>query len=1183
MPSTDLSEDDERWAKFLASEKCPPILGLAPLSEEESEFVSSWIRTYLPLVSRRFGQSPLVTLMDLLRYKPAITTVWLARKAGEAYDAGTFWELFEGKIGTTIPPNERPAFAERFRDACRLVMSSYVAPTNLGAFKHVETFLFQAGLPLCHCQNFADRLRDVERRYGLPDPEADDAGEELRDTLLLSASFRVASPMLKRAVQGPAGPFICQAALQVLRDAPGTEINPRLRQALEHAFANVRPSQLRRSARPPYLRLSEDLGSLEIVGPKQENALISSSGMTWVVNGMRYPTPHWDEFIYSAGGGSRTTIELKGLRGGQTLSRTFRFGLKDSAQPFLIFDYTTRRLQKHEAAQAVHLKCGSYWILHMVGDHLVPTNSRYEWPNGEYAVSLLELRPESEARVDGTCHCRFRPDQSAFCDIPAKSVTTDDGIQIHYGWHNAIEVWLPDQSTECQGPRWLLQLFAGDAQEWELNLGEGSHVADMTICRIDVSPFLRRLVPALHRLELRVSRAGRRADFVRRLWYWAGLESYDEGFAFRLDDAPRNLLQDKCLGFDISRQAIRHLRTNSPRHILVFDVEGPKTFQWTQTGIYLESFEKRAGQIPRFQSHRLGETFSAAITSLKYLRIWQVPAAEFQILVNQQLVQYIPAASGRKWLDLSLAHLSTLFPNGGDIVLSSSRQDALIAKFTRPLRPIDIDLGSDLQHHWLGLRFADEVPWVRPRVSEIVSGQVVETEGQVFDTSGRCIFNAISLPEIECIDADSNEKRRVTLSVPDTGWPGGLWLVELEVRRSETADWQDVRTASGARVALLCANGPDGSGDTRNQIIWAAYHTGRAGSPAPLQVIVATNPTLADAYELLADVARLVEPGFAPQVRHEFAWLENLFHELGRFTGKTIALAERENTATLLNLACVETDQADGAPTRRSLFVTVPELLALPADHYVGLSSDHPIGRALGWCCRLHTYNLVFDAFRESIQTAYETASSTPMPELIRVLQEFRNYAQLLSGPQAATEDFRHFDYEHYFRCTIGLISGPQPQHEWDDRSALSRIQVEWAFAKLVERRKACMEDHSLGAVNALLDAAPAFRNWLKAALDSHSKLMPAATWSQPWLSVSFESDDLLENCCRFASIFALSARAAAAGWLRFEDTIAWLTRRGTYRHADEAAISMLVGMAPELFGYYLMFWELMTRTYPHD
>jgi hypothetical protein len=188
--------------------------------------------------------------------------VWLARKASEAYEFGTFWENFEDRVAIKIPSHERADFAELFRQFCPRLMAGYVTPPEPGAFKHVEAFLFQAGLPLCHCYHFARLVQQVERRFGLPDPNAADAGEELRDHVL-ACSTSLGVPLLKRALCGPAGPLICGAALRVILQGNYQGISPQLGKALAEAFAGQGGAQLRRAARPPYLRLSESLSSLE--------------------------------------------------------------------------------------------------------------------------------------------------------------------------------------------------------------------------------------------------------------------------------------------------------------------------------------------------------------------------------------------------------------------------------------------------------------------------------------------------------------------------------------------------------------------------------------------------------------------------------------------------------------------------------------------------------------------------------------------------------------------------------------------------------------------------------------------------------------------------------------------------------------------------------------------------------
>ena len=74
------------WTNFLRSGRCPPILGLVPLSESEYTQTGALIAAKL----RDRNLPAYQALIELLSRYPAIVGIWIARKAGEAYDAGGF-------------------------------------------------------------------------------------------------------------------------------------------------------------------------------------------------------------------------------------------------------------------------------------------------------------------------------------------------------------------------------------------------------------------------------------------------------------------------------------------------------------------------------------------------------------------------------------------------------------------------------------------------------------------------------------------------------------------------------------------------------------------------------------------------------------------------------------------------------------------------------------------------------------------------------------------------------------------------------------------------------------------------------------------------------------------------------------------------------------------------------------
>lgn len=115
----------------------------------------------------------------------------------------------------------------------------------------------------------------------------------------------------------------------------------------------------------------------------------------------------------------------------------------------------------------------------------------------------------------------------------------------------------------------------------------------------------------------------------------------------------------------------------------------------------------------------------------------------------------------------------------------------------------------------------------------------------------------------------------------------------------------------------------------------------------------------------------------------------------------------------------------------------------------------------------------------------------------------------------------------------------------------------------------------------ALLGCALKFRAWLYERLATNA-LMATAAWKAPWPRFAAPDVDFLERTPRFASLFALAARAAAAGLLEFDETLTWLEHQVAQRWMAEEGIAVLVSLAPELFGHQLLFWELIIRTSPH-
>ncbi len=126
---SELRDLDVGWAERLKQEDCPPLLGLAPLPTHDVQEVADYLSG---LFSERPASYRFELLVDLVGRFPAIMALWLARKAGEAYEYGAFWKQFSEAIAFDIPVNKREVLTLAFQIACRRVLPEHIGPPGTG-------------------------------------------------------------------------------------------------------------------------------------------------------------------------------------------------------------------------------------------------------------------------------------------------------------------------------------------------------------------------------------------------------------------------------------------------------------------------------------------------------------------------------------------------------------------------------------------------------------------------------------------------------------------------------------------------------------------------------------------------------------------------------------------------------------------------------------------------------------------------------------------------------------------------------------------------------------------------------------------------------------------------------------------------------------------------------------------
>jgi hypothetical protein len=1177
-----LSDYNSAWKAFLESEKCPPVLGLAPLSSEEADEVRSLVHAQLPVhQNQRFSR-----LLALLKLHPAVMTVWLARVAGEAYDDGNFWENFTRLVGVEINPPSRPEFVLTFRQCCFLTGIPTLDPPQLGAFIYMERMLFQAGLPLCHVAHFANSMRWVERQYSLPDPDSPDAGPDLRGMMVRSPNL-VNLPILRKALSGPAGPLICEVALRVALDAEPLEINPAIAEAIKDAFEDVGQGMAERP-RAPFLRLAADFTSLEVVCPKQPASLVGPTGLLWVVGGTPQRVGANDETTFPVASEGHFSVELRGLTGGHNLRREFDLRWSELKQPFLVFDSATRCWHRVEEGEVIALRSGQYWVLHSVESQFDAATRRWDWPDGNSSLSEIVLRPGQQLKLTANDRAFvFKAAQLPFFAPQGETVCTDELERIYYGWGALPEVWCPIEDDTVAAADWKLHIHSGN-QERVVPLSNGERNGSMLRYQSNGSEFLKALTPGLHLIQLSVSRGNRRPQCKEIFKLWVGLREYCEGVGFDCDALPLNIRWRDCLGFAWDRKSLKHTNDNRRQHVLAFEIgEEILSFRFSRSGTFLESFEKRAGHAILPESCRLGDSFSASIESPRFLRVWHIPVHDYRVLVNGIAVQEITHGSGRLFSDLSLGNLSSQFPSGGQISIDLRGNPLVVAKFTKPLVPRFVDTQSDDNYETLVFKFADEVFWVRPKIRELVSGRLIEFEGQRFSPAGHCTFTCEGLPTLECanvsadIDADS-ALFRVSLDVPKKGWPeGSIWLMELEIRRDESSAWQLLSDELGGGFPLVLAipstTAPVG---LKAMAYWWAFSHGLSGGLIP-DTLSLTPEIESSLCELMGEVSGLLSRGYNDKAWQRLKGLERLFFELGRTAARRLEYSQ----VIARDLVQAAARESISNPTR-SLLIVIPELLTLSGDAYAGMPDTDGLRDCLRWCARTRSHSRVAEGFMDAMEQVIANPVGA-LPGIFGVLRNFANSAAVMQPPVngQGIVDLKRFNFRNYRAQVIRPIRDHDlGQAAWIEASPFDRLCRNHALraTHALRQRRLSESGQNANQANTVFANAHELRTWLQTRLGRQAAFVSQGTWMSPWLDMDLADDALATNLNCYASMAALAARASATGWMRYSEFLAWQAGRFGIENSVKATTT-LVAMSPELFGFYLLLWELLIRTQPHD
>lgn len=1171
-----LTEINDRLAQKLASPAFPGLAGLASLSDEEYRII---IEGVCIAAGGDVGR-----LIWKIGFFPAAAVVALSRAAMNAYDEN-FWANFCREIHLEVPVGRREELTNAFCRAARQCIPSYER-ANWEAWKNIGEFLAQAGLPLHHCEKFAHVLRLAVDESGLPEPGDLDGVSETVARMLDSSGLH-GQKVIEKALRGPAGPLLVEAAVAAISEGDFERFNPQLAKALQKAF-DSRPQQAAGiTLRRPVLKLDRDFAGLELHCPFPPQQLIAGQGIVWVINGERHRALYGQSFVVAVNKPALYVVEIHGLNSGRPVKWTIDARPTSWSRGFAAFDAETGRAVRLESLpDGLLLPPGDFYLLHETRYACDDVEEQTEWGECGLSLTMVSLKPGAFLFFyDGDDEIHIHTAKMIWLETSGRSFTNSlESRKVHYLWNEWPRLWI---SEEADPSDWTVEI-AGTNFTTQASVRQLGEVAGgLQTCALHSRNLLKNLQPGVHRILMTV----RHRDRVRykQSWlFWQGLLTENEsGLVWAM--APTNLLDDKVFGFTKTLTGLDVVSSQERARQVVFQIDSEMVpLRWLREGVTLESYQAASGIKSNAQAHQLGSTFPADEYSHTHLRISIRPAARGSLQVNGFDFKKAISTNGFIQFDVSLASLAALYPEGGKIgILIDSKVANIVAHFSQPLVATIAALKSENDYKILRCLVRQPAMGFRVRVRDLISGRVIVTDPGVISDQGEAFIQLDNLPRVKCANTGYKTQHGhsgfgIAIGVGETKWPVGAWWMEVELQSRPESTWETLRDTKGGRLPLLFVQNPETRDtDYRTHALWwgLAYRGGGGLIPSQLPPAEGNETHLVN---LLREVGSILKDRISEHVwKKQFSPFRLLRIELSKQVNWLIDSGNTEATIGMI----LELNAEESTATPRSAIFSAPGLLAISPSHAAEMAEGDMLRTSLLWCGRLSAGNSIAESFHR-LEFAPAPSLGEICPCQSPILRFFTNGNRLRSnGTLPSGEEFHGFDIWRFFthlggsRLDSDVIPSGVP--------ALSQEHFSFAIRQLQDRRNVAEACSSLANVNTIFSKANLIAREIENRAPLMRNLMPQVTWGHPWPEITIENDNLIEMAVQFSSVYALAARLGGDGQISFRDLNNWLRSQSWLGENQSQAVNQatitLVCQAPELFGFFLMFWQLILQTHPHD
>lgn len=1076
----------------------------------------------------------------LERY-PALLGIWLAEHIMDGLGQGGHLDVYhqlEHAIGGAPFLNEesKKRLWRGFRRAMRDLGIQPLARTS-GPGYMTDEYVRQAGVPLAFADPLASKMLQHAKRVGLPD-EDDQEGLCAWQSALVAKLNPPFSKTARRAVERDQQGYYTRTFLRVHANhgcpAPGDKLGAAFARAFETGGS---PASIRRAA---MLQLVYQDGVIGILFPSSQSgaryALQIGDTTTEVCVSER------GEFIALP---SRLPPDIHVLNA--LGERVFSVNLwKDNAaNRLLIFTSKGRLRASAQLGQAddIELVPGDYVAL----CRFSPTDiaEQFEVSESPRLVEVpITVGPGEEFQLkNGPAAVNIVGENLPTVRVSGQSKVSLERVEFLYG-DLLADVNIPPDWRDAQG---LFELRISSADRTE---SEALSISDEGHASIELGSLIRRITKraGLFRFVVELGRRGEARALQRQsLLYWHGLNAVTSGMTFELSQLPANLVAPACAGLVFEDTSAKPSSDIARMIRLAFDLGDGRVLHlsWYRQGFFIEVSSQRTDGTFAYLPRQLGSTETVALTNPKRILVygWDKGA----LCVGGWSVPVDFSKSPSKELPASLL-ASRLAPGANKLMFKSNLgAEKLLLRLSQPRVVSDVRMSrvvDRLEMHFKvhGVPLTDIVIIA----SDINSARELRIEQPV--QAGD--WSSSDFGRMQCLTTSTDGITTLDLLLDTTTIPEGSWILTFEACILGT--WGKLEDGDEGRIALTIAVDSAGNEVSADEQLDAV-----------------------NVLELPAAIVRLnrlnqyFRQFWSPLCWTRVKWLSVYWSRLvGKIRGH-----EADFVTQLADMAMCEPDAEtrQGWVSKWFIGAQLPHLYCLHRFRYQGVNVKP---NSLSVNLRAMT------AFKGNVLAAFQGSLHPVVPAA------FDNIMEMMRGMRP-----HGFDLSRYIEAVRSALAPEfvrlsEPSERPKDGDLLGPFHLAHAWQELEQNFGASQlmanERSTLAqsVARSLLQRAPVFGGNVPAGLQG-KKLVIRARELAPDLEESEEQrqDSLtrIANACAWlAWNCRLEARQPGALQEFFKQLHDIRRTPGMLEGTTEDCLSYYLQLAPSLFGYYALLWELV-------